>query len=358
MSINRRVFCGAVLASPFVSRANAQTKAKRKLTYAAGQPAAGVHDEVWRYAVPHQIGYFADEGLEVEIQFTAGSSAAVQLVVGGRAELGQANTAPIFGAIQKGASIRMFCNPTPRYASGLAVLPDGPIKSTKDLAGKLIGVSSLASGRFPEAVAMVKAAGLVPDKDVRFVAVGVGAQASTALSSNQVQGLFLWNSAYEIIRGRGLKLNVIRDVFPNYQKVVDGGLLVSNELLKKEPDTIAKYSRALAKGMVFATANPEAALDLCYKAWPDVAARSDDARAVDLTILKGIMPDYEYRNLPVAKFGYFPPENVAFTTEFNAQAGQIAPGLAPDVTFTNSVVDPSNDFDVAAVQEAARRYKL
>ncbi|MFC3721955.1 ABC transporter substrate-binding protein [Neoaquamicrobium sediminum] len=357
MSINRRLFCGAMLAAPFVSRAHAQSGGKRKLIYAAGQPTPGVHDELWRYAVPNQMGYFAEEGLDVEIQFTAGSSAVVQLVVGGGANLGQANTAPIFGAIQKGASIRMYCNSSPRYASGLAVLADGPIKEAKDISGKLIGVSSLASGRFPEAVAMVKAAGLVPDKDVGFVAVGVGAQASTALSSNQVQGLYLWNSAYAIIQGQGLKLNIIRDVFPNYQNLLDGGLLVSNDLLEKKPETIAKYNRAIAKGMVFAAANPEAALDLCYKNWPDVAARSDKARAVDIAILKAIMPDYEYRNLPVPKFGYFPPEKVAFTTDFVTKAGQIAPGLDPETTYTNGPVDLANDFDIAAVEDAAKNFK-
>lgn len=357
MSINRRLFCGALLAAPFVSRANAQTGAKRKLTYAAGQPAAGVHEEVWRYAVPHQMGYFAEEGLDVDIQFTSGSSAVVQLVVGGRADIGQANTAPIFGAIQKGAPIRMFSNSSPRYASGFAVLPDGPIKTPKDIEGKLIGVSSLASGRFPEAVAMVKAAGLTPDQNVHFVAVGVGAQASTALSSNQVQGLYLWNSAYAIIQGQGLKLNIIRDVFPNYQKLLDGGLFVSNDLLEEEPEVVARYNRAIAKGMIFATTNPEAALDLFYKTSPDAAARNEQARAVDMAILNNIMPDFEYRNFPVPKFGYFPPENVVFTTEFNTQSGQITPGLDPEATYTNDLVELTNDFDVTVVEEAAREFK-
>jgi len=358
MKINRRLFVGGLVAAPFIASTGAIGRSLKKITYAAGKPAGAVGEEIWLHAVPHQMGYFAEEGLEADAQFTGGSSMAAQLVAAGRAQVGQANPSTIFGAVQKGAPLKMFCNWTPRYASGLAVLPDGPIKSTKDLAGKLIGVSSLASGRYLEARAMVSAAGLVPDKDVRFVAVGIGAQASTALASKQVHGLFLWNAAYAVIEAQGLKLNIIRDVFPSYEKTLDGGLFVTDDLIKRDPEMVGGYNRAIAKGMIFTTANPEAALAMYYKTWPDRMVQSEQARAADLLTLKNIMPDYEFRNLPVPKFAYFPPEAVSFTVKFNEETKQIEPGLKPEATYTNDFVEIGNKFDVPALEAAARAHKL
>lgn len=347
--------CVASLAM-FAAPASAQEKALRTVVVAMGHQSISVGEEIYLYAVPKQLGFFKEEGLDVRFEPTSGSGAAVQLVVGGRADMGQSNSTTVFNAIQKGADIRLVYNITPRYASGLAVLENSPIKKPADLAGKLVGVVSLSTGRLPEAQAMVAAAGLRQD-DVKYVAVGTGAQAATALSSNQVQALYLWDNAYAAIEAQGVDLRVIRDVFPGVKGMLDSLQFSSEAFLKKDPDAVGGFGRAAAKGLLFTIENPEAALELFYREYPDVRAKSDATRQNDLEILKRVLITQEFRNTSTKQFGYFPAENVNFSLKFMTDAGQVQPGVQPNRTYTNDFVSRANDFDLESVVKFAKGYR-
>ena len=78
-----------------------------------------------------------------------------------------------------------------------------PTQIDWNLKGKRIGVFSMTSMRTFDGKAMVKAAGLDPDKDVSWVPVGIGAQAATALSRGDVDALTLWDSTYTDIENLG-----------------------------------------------------------------------------------------------------------------------------------------------------------
>ncbi|QDG94703.1 ABC transporter substrate-binding protein (plasmid) [Rhizobium sp. NIBRBAC000502774] len=356
MSALKKLCLYAAAVALFSGPSLSQEKPVRPVTVAMGHQSISVGEELYLYAVPKQLGYFRDEGLDVKFEPTSGSGAAVQLVVGGRADMGQSNSTTVFNAIQKGADIRLVYNITPRYASGLAVLENSPIKTPADLAGKLVGVVSLATGRLPEAQAMVAAAGLKPE-DVKYVAVGTGAQAATALSSGQVQALYLWDNAYAAIEAQGVDLRVIRDVFPGVEGMLDSLQFSSEAFLKKDPEAVAGFGRAAAKGLLFTIENPEAALELFYREYPDVRAKTDAAKQTDLEILKRILITQEFRNTATMQFGYFPPENVKFSLKFMTDAGQVQPGVQPERTYTNDFIAGANDFDVEAVINFAKGYQ-
>src|SRR3954464_1862103 len=78
----RRLLTGAWLAAlAALSPALAQDAAKplRKITYLNYNVVLELGDApLW--LIPHAMGYFADEGLQVDIQNSGGSSAAIQLL--------------------------------------------------------------------------------------------------------------------------------------------------------------------------------------------------------------------------------------------------------------------------------------
>ena len=59
-----------------------------KVTIVQMHPAVGVGEEVFMYAVPKQLGYFKEEGLDVSIQGVGGGGAAAQVMQSGGAQFG------------------------------------------------------------------------------------------------------------------------------------------------------------------------------------------------------------------------------------------------------------------------------
>ena len=193
------------------------------------------------YAIPKGLGLFEEFGIDVTYQPTSGSATAVQLVQAGEADLGQGSPASVMSAIDKGVNIKIVYNIVPEYGSGLAVLPDSDIQSPEDLAGKTVGVASLSSARLPEAKAMAEEAGV--GDDVEFVAVGVGAQAASALDSKKVDGLYLWDAAYQAIQLGGTELRVIKDVFADSSRLLDFVQYASADAIENKAEALQKLAR-------------------------------------------------------------------------------------------------------------------
>ena len=94
------------------------------------------------------------------------------------------------------------------YNSQIAALADGPIQDVKDFKGKQVGVFSLPSGGVPYLKAVLREAGLDPEKDVTMVPTGAGAPALQALNSGTVAALSLWAGAFAVFENQGAKLKI------------------------------------------------------------------------------------------------------------------------------------------------------
>ncbi|MDP2659963.1 MAG: ABC transporter substrate-binding protein, partial [Dehalococcoidia bacterium] len=106
-----------------------------------GTPEAGVA------AIADAMGYFKNEGLEVEFVFTQGGGDTVQAVqVAGGADIGML-TGPmsILGAIEKGADLKIIAGAVTPADQSWITTKDSPYKSIKDLAGKPVGYTSAGS---------------------------------------------------------------------------------------------------------------------------------------------------------------------------------------------------------------------
>src|SRR4029079_13606504 len=132
----------AVIASvlPGSGRAEAQGKTI-KLAYCS-QLLCGVPYEVARAA-----GHFKNHGLNVELVYTRGGSAAMQALVGGAVDYAATALDVALQAYAKGAEIRRFAvtGRLPLFALVTAPKTANTIKSVKDLEGKTVGVSALGN---------------------------------------------------------------------------------------------------------------------------------------------------------------------------------------------------------------------
>ena len=137
--------CFALFAAVLGNLGETAAQALQKLTLLHSQPqitAAFAYSS----SLPIHLGYFKEEGLEVEVNPMAGAAAAMQLVVSGRADFAIGNPSGAMIAIQKGADVRFYYTSIRGDIFGVALPAESGMKTLQDLKGKTIGVSSFASG--------------------------------------------------------------------------------------------------------------------------------------------------------------------------------------------------------------------
>jgi len=191
---------GLCLALALPSAAQAQEKV---LTLALARSAITPGEELFTYAVPKQLGWFKREGLNVSLIKANGSTAALQAVASGSADIAYASSLNIAAAVDKGVPVKAFAGLTVQWPYFIGVPPGSSIKRVGDLKGKRVGVISLASASYNDLKANLKIAGL-SEADVTVVPVGAGARAAAALKNDQVDAIDSYSDSFTVMKQMSL----------------------------------------------------------------------------------------------------------------------------------------------------------
>lgn len=328
-----------------------------KLTYLLTSPTPTVA-EAPHASVPAILGYWKEEGLDVDVKPSPGSTQATQLVVAGTAHFTMASVEPLMIARQKGGKVIAIYNHVREPIYTIAVTKQSPITKLEQVKGKTIGVSSLASGAVPFSKAMLKLAGMDPEKDVKFVAVGVGAQAAHAVKEKRVDALGYWDWAYAMIENTGVEFRHFTS--EQTQKILSLMILANEDFVKSNADTAAKFARAIAKAALFTINNPEAAVKIHWQRYPaskPAGIAEDEALKQSVSILKARLPKYriEGRNPPT--WGAFTKAEWEATQDFLASSGTIQKKVDVAQYYNDSLLKKVNDFDAAKIVAKAKAYK-
>ena len=217
--------------------------------------------------MPQALGYWKDEGYDVEVLPIGGSLQVVQQMVGGGVDIGQVNSSVVIQAnAVNGIPIRAFMT-NGVIDWSIAVPSDSNIKAVTDLKDKKIGVFNLASGGIPFLKSYLTKSGVNPDNDVQLIAVGLGAPAVQALKSKQVDALMFWAAANAGFENAGLSLRYIRD--PAWLTFPDFSMTALDKTIKQDPKLIEAIARGAAKATVFAMANLDCVRKIQWSRWPD-----------------------------------------------------------------------------------------
>lgn len=135
-----------------------------------------------------QLGYFKEQGLDVEINDFAGGSKSLQSLIGGSVDV-------VTGAYEhnirmqaKGQEIRAVIELGRYPAINLMVRKGVPYKTPADLKGMKIGVSAPGSSTQLIAQYVLVKAGLKPD-DASFIGVGLGVAPVAAVKKGEIDAL-------------------------------------------------------------------------------------------------------------------------------------------------------------------------
>ena len=330
----------------------------RKITYAVATADLNIG---YPYAtLPKGLGYFQQEGLDVDIVPGQSSAATAQLLLSGRADVGLAQPDPI--VIQRVANrlpLTSFYAICRHGTNRFVVNPDSPIQSVYDLKGKKVGVNDLGSGGVTYLRARLKEAGMNLN-DVQLMSVGYGTPSFEALKNKvvDVEVSFTGGIARQRMAGYPVRvLPVTQDEMNQYSF----NLFATDSFIANHPDVIAKIGRATAKATVFLMTNPEAAVRIFWRQYPDRAPKDiNDRKAFekDLAIIQSQIHDMAADQLPVDfLWGSQEAAVVGKIEAYLADAGQISKPLAAADFFTNAFADQYNQFDHQSIVNQARNWK-
>ncbi|MDB5534042.1 MAG: nitrate transporter substrate-binding protein [Hyphomicrobiales bacterium] len=215
-------------------------------------------------SVPLGMEYWKKEGLDVSVIGLNGSMLGIQQIATGAVQFATAGPETLLIARQKGLPIiAIYSMSTPIYET---VVTDDKIKSFKDLKGMTIGMPEFASGTLPYVRSAVKDAGLDPDKDVKYISVGLGASAASAIRQKEISAWAAWDTVVSAFENTGFKFTKID---PPWLSTMPGNVIITNEdMVKNHPEVVTKFLRGLAKATAFSLANPEATVRNHWAMYP------------------------------------------------------------------------------------------
>lgn len=308
-------------------------------------------------SLPFENGYFRDENLNVTIIPISGAMQAAQAVSTGDALFAVSGVTAFYPAIVKDPTLRVAGFYSSIYQ--IAAPQASNIRTIADLKGKTIGTQTLTSASYYFARMVLKDGGLDPDKDVQWLPVGVGNQAAAALRNNDVAALALWDSVIQVVGGLlGTTMTPVSSPLSGLPAM--GAFLTRAEAIKKQPEVVGRFLRALYKSYVWAQANPEAAIRLHWKHFPlqrPKRASEEEAVAEGIALLKARMPMILPKNIndPI---GYVEPALVQRTATLLYDNGILKD--KPDIQqlVDQSVSKFANDFSREKVVADARAWKM
>ena len=246
-----------------VTPAQAQNKPQDKVTLMLNWY---LYSEHAPFFLGKERGYYADEGIDLEIQEGRGSAVTAQAVAARSATFGYIDVTTMIKAAAKGApvtAIGVALQTSPMSVMGFS---DKNIRKPEDIKGKTVAVTpgDSMSQIWP---LFLKKTNL---KDSDFKTVAGDAQTKlNAVINNQADLLLGYVMDQNMKLQDATKKPVTPIRFADYGvNMVSSGIVAQKDFLKQKPDVAKRFMRAATRSLEEAAKNPEAAIDAMLKAQP------------------------------------------------------------------------------------------
>ena len=309
--------------------------------------------------VPIDLGYFAEEGLDVTMQPVETALSGVQAVVAGNATCTYASAASAIPNAATDESLVLVGSTAGNMFRVVAPKSSG-YTSVADLEGKVIGSNSATATGVNYAIGGMEAAGVEASSD-QFLPVGFGAQAALAFENGEIEAYSAWDSPNLVIE------SLLDEELVNLDSVMNdlngtSIFVCSREDFENQPEIIEGLWRAFYKGVIFSQENPEAAIRLHWDRYPsakpadgteeerlELAVRQLETR-LELTGGIGSADAYGEQTMEDLQ------SMVDLLTEYGVIEGESS-DYDLDAMFDHSLIAEINEFDPEAIKAEAQAYE-
>jgi NitT/TauT family transport system substrate-binding protein len=317
------------------------------LSIVAGAVAPGVFDTL--EIVAAAAGFYRDERLNVTKDYAGGSSNAVQLVAGGKADVASTAVEPVLIGYEKGIRLQFFLARQAQFSHALGVLAESPIATLADFKGKVLGETDVGSAGEVIARSMLSGAGL-RSTDYSFVPIGIGAQGLSALLGKRVDG-----AVYPVLEFLNDEL-VAHASFrlfhhPILYNMGNVGYCATPVTIGAKGDALRRFSRAIVKAAVFVRTSPAATARLYLQSTGQpLSAEALASKTLLYTRLRDFFPAANPSN---ERIGELSPPEMSLYTKYLTDFGLMHSPLPGSAVATDQFIAFANDFNHRAVQKLA-----
>lgn len=225
-------------------------------------------------------GYFAGEGIN-PVFMMAKTTLAIKALMVGEVKFTMSATQATKAAVQ-GAQVKTVFSVSNRSLFWLHARPE--VKSIMALKGKVIGIDALGSGPHIAIAAMLREAGLDPNRDVIFKVSGAGMARFAAFKAGSIDAIATTTSTFAPAEREGFT-NL--GFAGRLDKKVSAGIVTSDRLIREDPALVKGFVKAMVKGIKHFKARREDGIAIMAK----VSERPADETAILYDAVRQILDD-------------------------------------------------------------------
>ena len=211
--------------------------------------------------VAQEKGYFAEEGLNLVVNFPANTNDGISLPAAGKADVGMYYLQDaILTAVEEDVPIVSIGAVAQESLNVVISLKESGIDSAEDLEGKKIGYAGTVLSE-EQIKSMLEHVGLAADS-CEFVDVGF--DLLTATTTGQVDATIgnMVNHEVPQLEEEGIEINYFFPTDFGVPEVYELVFLAGRDAVENNPEKLQKFLRAAKKGFDFTKENPEEALQI------------------------------------------------------------------------------------------------
>jgi NitT/TauT family transport system substrate-binding protein len=272
VTTTKKVFAAVMVASVclFASAAQAADKPREMLKLRLGlgsAPAPPLPNSVLWLA--KDLGFYAREGLDVELNEFQGTPLAIAAMISGDVDVANVSTSEVIRlTATKGQPMRAIHSPDARLYFLIAAKDE--FKSVAALQGKTFAVSRLGSVDHSLSSIALKALGLNPTS-LTMVAMGVPSTRAQALVAGRVDATSLSVGTWITIQKEpGVRVLVDHNAFFENAAVVEKVNAVTAKVMDEKPEHLRRFTAAILKASRHFAESQESWVAAITKRRPDV----------------------------------------------------------------------------------------
>jgi NitT/TauT family transport system substrate-binding protein len=281
------------------------------------------------FFVALEQGFFADEGLNVEILEGGGSGLALQQVGNKDDDFGLADFGALASARSEGLNVKTVANIFRRSPHVIVSLESAGISAPEDLRGRKIGA---APGESPlTLLPAYLAANGMSESDVEVVSMDAAAKLP-ALYEGRVDALVGFAPSEVPIMAQSAPEPVAVQYYADHGVIsISSGIIAHDDTIAERPEVVAAFVRAVQRGIEWARDHPDEAVDAMAARFPRSVNR-DEARAA-LDVVVNLLGD---QSVPIGRTNEDAVDQTLATLQ---EYGGLRNVSSRDTYFTNEFVE-------------------
>lgn len=214
-------------------------------------------------------GYYKNEGLNVEMQYTPkGNAGSVEQLIAGKVDIIDTGEESLIMSRSKGSKIVAVYPMEPVNIYYIVSEKSKNIIKPADLIGKKIAVSSFGSGTYFNILAILYKSNI--DKN-KVEIVNAGTSLIPAFFEKKFDVASVHLNMRVPIESKISDLNIINAA--DYSGISRQHIATTENFIKNNPELIKKFLRATKKGLEYAVKYPEEAVDMYISLFPEAKSQ-------------------------------------------------------------------------------------